>query len=325
MSSLSLGLAPFALGPSASAATLEPLVEQCQRAERLGYESVWIPESHFTGGGATPAPLLLLSAVAARTSRLALGTTSYLLPIRHPLHVAAEVAVLDRLSGGRVILGVGRGFRPALFDAFEVPRAEKRDRFEAALETMRRAWRGEAVVTGHDGEPPVTLAPLPLQQPHPPIWVAAFGPKALAQAGRLGLPYLASPMEPLARLAQNYERHREACPASVPYGELPVPVMRTVFVTRSADAERRVVTALMRQATALRQSGGRWLREVGGAEVEEFALVGEPGAIAEGIARYREAVGLTHLIARVSVPGAEPDEIEGSVELLAELCQGNVV
>ena len=302
---------------------MEPLAAQCERAERLGYHSVWIPESHFTGSGATPAPLLVLTAAAARTTRLRLGTTSYLLPIRHPLHAAAEVSVLDRLSGGRLILGVGRGFRPALFDAFSVPRREKRDRFEAALELMRRAWRGEELAES-DGDA-VTLAPRPIQQPHPPIWVAAFGPKALAQAGRLGLPYLASPMESLSRLVENYARHREACPDSVAYDELAVPVMRTVFVTRDRAAELRVHTALERQAAALASSRAAWLREAGGAGVDDTALVGEPDAVAAGIQRYREKLGVTLLIARVQVPGAEPGEVDASIELLAELGQGHGV
>jgi alkanesulfonate monooxygenase SsuD/methylene tetrahydromethanopterin reductase-like flavin-dependent oxidoreductase (luciferase family) len=324
MKALQLGLAPFALDKSGSTATLEPLVAQCTRAEQLGYHSIWIPESHFVASGATPVPLMLLAAVAARTTRLRLGTTSYLLPIRHALHVAEEVAVLDRLSGGRVILGVGRGFRPALFDAFAVPRKEKRDRFEAALDAMQRAWLGEPIVAAAEGAEPITLAPRPVQEPHPPIWVAAFGPKALAQAGRLGLPYLASPVEPLARLVENYQRHREACAAKVVYEDLSVPVMRSVFISRNHAALGRVREALVRQIRAL-GGGARWLAEASSATVDEVALVGEPQAVADRLARYREQLGVTHLIARAQVPGAAPGELDESIELLAELgCRDGV-
>jgi alkanesulfonate monooxygenase SsuD/methylene tetrahydromethanopterin reductase-like flavin-dependent oxidoreductase (luciferase family) len=124
---LELGTTPWRLEDDGSASAL---AEQGELAERLGYGSFWLPEHHFGDAGAIPAPLLLLAAVAARTTRLRIATTSFLLPVRHPIHVAEEVAVLDRLSGGRVILGVGRGFRGALFTAFHVPAAEKRDRFE---------------------------------------------------------------------------------------------------------------------------------------------------------------------------------------------------
>ena len=73
---------------------------------------------------------------------------------------------------------------------------------------MIRAWSGEPITTDGDGGEAVRLAPLPVQQPHPPIWVAAFGPKAVEQAGRLGLPYLASPIESLDALVENHARHR---------------------------------------------------------------------------------------------------------------------
>jgi len=300
------------------------LVGQAEFAERLGFQSFWLPESHFTGSSATPAPLLRLAAVAACTTRLRLATTSYLLPVRHPLHVAAEVAALDRLSDGRVILGVGRGFRPALFRAFGVPAKEKRDRFEAVLKVILAAWRGEPLTReGEAGagaeERPVVLAPLPVQQPHPPVWVAGFGPKGVAQAGRLGLPYLASPIESLAALEENYARHREALGEDRRGERLAVPVLRTLFVSRKPALLARARTALARQAAALSSVPVASVRRHAGAAVEEWALVGEPEEVAEGVRRYREKLGMSHLIARPHVPGFEPADLSASLELLASL------
>jgi alkanesulfonate monooxygenase SsuD/methylene tetrahydromethanopterin reductase-like flavin-dependent oxidoreductase (luciferase family) len=133
MSRLHVGLTPWRTDLHGAAG---PLAAQGERAESLGFDSFWLPESHFSARGALPQPLLLLAAIAARTRKLRLGTTSYLLPVRHPLQVAEDVAVLDRLSEGRVILGIGRGFRSELFTAFEVPPSEKRDRFRSALEQI---------------------------------------------------------------------------------------------------------------------------------------------------------------------------------------------
>jgi alkanesulfonate monooxygenase SsuD/methylene tetrahydromethanopterin reductase-like flavin-dependent oxidoreductase (luciferase family) len=301
---LELGVTPWRYDAAARAPLL---LEQAVRAEALGFDSFWLPESHFAGPSSNPTPLLLLAAVAATTTHLRVGTTSYLLPVRNPIQVAEEVAVLDCLSNGRVILGVGRGFRPALFAAFDLPVAEKRDRFEAALAVMRDAWEGKPVAT-EEGGGGVILSPLPVQQPHPPIWSAAFGPKALAQAGRLGLPYLASPIEPFARLVANYAAHREAlatCARPVPRD---VPVMRSVFAHPDAGARERVREGLERQISMIAQQS-RGLGRIAAASADEVAIVGEPARVADEVERYREALGITHLIVRTQLPGAEEDEI----------------
>ncbi len=316
MSRLHVGLTPWRTDLQGAA---DPLAAQGERAEALGFASFWLPESHFGARGALPQPLLLLAAIAARTRTLGLGTTSYLLPVRHPLQVAEDVAVLDRLSEGRVILGVGRGFRSDLFAAFDVPSKEKRDRFQSALEQMIRAWSGEPITTDGDGGEAVRLAPLPVQRPHPPIWVAAFGPKAVEQAGRLGLPYLASPIESLEALAENHARHRGVLSEEGRAVQLAVPVMRTVFITKDDASATRVREALGAQTAALAASRAAAIRRSAQADVSSFALVGSAAEVEDGIARYREALGMTHLIARVQVPGAEPAEIEGALEQLAEL------
>jgi alkanesulfonate monooxygenase SsuD/methylene tetrahydromethanopterin reductase-like flavin-dependent oxidoreductase (luciferase family) len=313
--SLEIGITPWRYDAAAPARLL---VDQATRAESLGFHSFWLPESHFTGPGSNPSPLLLLAAVAACTERLKIATTSYLLPVRHPLQVAEEVAVLDCLSNGRVILGVGRGFRTALFAAYDLPVKEKRDRFEAALAVMRDAWEGKPVATEEEGGG-VILSPLPVQQPHPPIWAAAFGPKALAQAGRLGLPYIASPIEPFERLLANYAAHREALEGCEGPRPLDVPVMRTLFAHTNAGARDRVREGLERQASVMARTASSAIRRVAMASVEEWALVGEPAEVADGVARYREELGVTHLIARTQMPGAEESETLASLEHVAEL------
>lgn len=292
------------------------IVAQAERAEALGLGSFWLPEHHFSAAASLPAPLLLLAAAAARTARIRLATTSYLLPVRHPLHAAAEVAVLDHLCGGRLILGLGRGFDPSLFAAFEVPAAEKRQRFERILEQMRRAWRGEPVawVAAEDAGPlqrPVRLSPLPLQQPHPPLWVAAFGPRAIEQAGRLGLPYLASPLEPLAVLESNWARHREAAERAG-HGPSPVvPVMRAVFVGRSRARIAEVRDELRRVAERAARSGRRGARPR--AEPDDWALVGELEEVRDRSQAYRERIGMTHLIASAYWAELAPGEREASL------------
>ena len=299
--------------------TAEQFARQAERAEALGLDSFWLPEFHFDEGVPLPQPLLPLAAVAARTRRLRIGTGSYLLPIRHPVQAAEEVAVLDRLSAGRVILGVGRGYRAGLFDAFDVAAKEKRDRFERALDTMVAAWAGEPV--GREEEDrAVQLVPRPVQEPHPPIWIAAFGPRALEQAGRLALPYFASPIESMEALDRNFARFREAWAAAGTASPAEAPIMRTTFISRDRARLRAARERLAQQAASLARSPVDAIRRGAGVRPDDWALVGEPEAVRERIEDYRERFAMTHLVAsRTRLPGLEPGDFERSLEHLAAL------
>ena len=315
-----IGITPWDLG---SDHTADWLGEQGAFAEALGFDSFFLPENHFTGRGAVPEPLMLLAAVAARTSRILLGTTSLLLPVRHPIQTAEQVAVLDRLSGGRVLLGLGRGYQPALYDAFDVSLKDKRRKFDACLALMIRAWRGESVSTR---EGSVVLSPLPVQQPHPPLWVAAFGPKALAQAGRLGLPYLASPMESLDVLRTNYAALAEAAVANAHPVPQVVPVMRSVFVSEDASTIARVRVLLDNVPNVGPNSGpnsgpnGGVVVRRADAQLDDWAIIGTPAEVRARIMCYQRDVGMTHLIAtRLRVAGMEHATLRRSLALLAEI------
>ena len=292
--------------------TAAGLAAQARQAEALGLHSFWVPESHFDSG-AIPEPLMLLAAAAAETSRLRLATTSFLLPLRNPLQAAEQVAVLDQLSHGRVILGVGRGYAPRVLHAFDVNPRDKRSLFQSSLERMIQAWSGAPVTVNEAGAESVILDPLPVQKPHPPVWVAAFGPKALTQAGGLGLPYLASPVEPLELLARNYQRHVAAGRDAGRAPPVEVPVMRALFVTDDGRETARVREAMQEQA----RLAGR-LPE--GAAVEDWSIVGEAGYVRERVDEYRQRLGVTHLIiARLRITGLDDERVTRSVARAAEI------
>lgn len=289
--------------------TAAELAEQGEIAEAMGFHSFWLPESHFTEPMAIPSPLMILTAVASRTSRIRLGSTSYLLPIRHPIQAAEEVAVLDRLSNGRVILGVGRGYRNALFTTFDVPARDKRKQFKQNLEIMINAWRGEPIAF-EDNEP-VYLAPRPVQQPHPPLWVAAFGPLAIKQAGTLGLPYLASPAETMDALVSKYARHREFAIESRQDRIDTIPVMRTLFISDNRRIADRARENLAREAVHRMRDPG--------SNLEQWAIIGDTSYAKDKLAEYIERLNVTHLIARGRIPGIEHQEQIRSLESLAAI------
>ncbi|GAB5450588.1 MAG: LLM class flavin-dependent oxidoreductase [Halioglobus sp.] len=277
----------------------DSLCVQAEQAELMGFHSFWLPENHFGAKRSIPAPLTLLAAVAARTQHLKLGCTSYLLPIRNPILAAEEVAVLDQLSGGRLILGVGRGMQPAMFRAFAVDASQKRKLFAHNLDIMRRAWRGESLGTDDKGDP-IRLSPLPVQRPEPPVWVAAFGPLALQQVAGLGLPYLASPVESIDSLEQNYTRHREQVAAAGHPPVSEVPVMRGVFVADDAAQLKSARTGLLQTLPP----------GIDESVIDDIALIGDRVTVRDKLIEYRERLGLTLLIVRAGVPG-----LSGEVQL----------
>ena len=304
---LKIGLTPWDFS-SLSAVSLS---QQAVLAESLGYSSFWLPESHFNSH-AIPDPLLLLAAVAANTREIRLATTSYLLPLRNPLLAAEQVAVLDRLSGGRVILGVGRGYSRETLKAFAIDPGVKRELFEWAYGLMLKAWRGDAVSLQEDGSAAVEVWPRPLQQPHPEVWVAAFGPKALDQAGRLGLPYLASPIETFDDLTLNVARHDAALAAGGHAPSTVRPIMRTVFMSNSPTT---IQTLRERLATISLPVGLKT-----SPQVDDWAILGDAHYVADKIVAYRETFGMSHLIVtRLRVEGVAANELQESVVQIAKL------
>ena len=175
----------------------DKLVARAELAEQLGYESFWITEHHFHWfGGAHANPLVALAAMAARTRKIRLGTAVTLLPYRHPLLVAEEMACLDNLSHGRLDFGVGRGFFKIEYDGLGISMAESRPRFEESLDIIRRAWtEPEVTYKGQFWQfEDVELVPKPVQKPHPPIWMAAtVTPESFTNIGRKGLPIMIVP------------------------------------------------------------------------------------------------------------------------------------
>ena len=314
---LAVGLA---VGGASTAEDWRRTFDWVDRAEALGLHSVWLPEGHFWKG-ATASPLVALAAFAARTRRLRLATTSLLLPIHHPLRVAEEVAALDALSAGRVILGVGRGFREPLFSGFGIDSSAKRVRFDEALDAILRAWAGEAIAlegdhfaTLHGREVRACLRPV--QRPHPPLAVAAFGRKGLLQAARRGLPYLASPVETLETIAENLAFHAEHLPAHFDLAQRVVPVMRTLHAARTDAEARRVLDALSSETRRLTGRVPRAIARAAEARPDERAVVGTISQVTDTLAHYRERLGLDLLVIPATAPGASHAERLASFERL---------
>jgi alkanesulfonate monooxygenase SsuD/methylene tetrahydromethanopterin reductase-like flavin-dependent oxidoreductase (luciferase family) len=146
-------------------------LEVCEEADALGCHSIWLSEHHLFDDGYLPQPLTFAAAVAARTKHARIGTAIVIAPIHHPVDLAEQAAIVDIVSGGRLDLGLGAGYRGPEFALYGAELATRYAATDDCARELRRLWD---VVT-----------PRPAQ-PRPPIWMGYQGPKGARRAGLLG-------------------------------------------------------------------------------------------------------------------------------------------
>jgi alkanesulfonate monooxygenase SsuD/methylene tetrahydromethanopterin reductase-like flavin-dependent oxidoreductase (luciferase family) len=174
----------------------QEILEQVALGEELGFECFWLTEHHFIPyGGLVPNPAVMLSAVAARTSRMRVGSAISILPIHHPVKVAEDYAMVDVVSGGRLEFGMGRGNAAPEYGVFGAKPEDSRARFEEAADVVVKAWANERF--SHEGThwqfDGITLYPQTVQRPHPPIWVAGTSVDTMRWAGLHGYDIMTVP------------------------------------------------------------------------------------------------------------------------------------
>ena len=181
------------------------LIAEATEADRLGFNTVWLAEVHFAPRfSVMPTPLLLLAAIAERTTNIRLGMAVNLMPLHHPIRLAEEVATLDVLSGGRVEFGAGRGAFPLNYRGYGVEMADSRALFQDGLETIKAAWT--------DTLPDeIKVVPRPIQRPFPPIRLAANSADTFTFAGANRYPIFAGgPVNPIPVLAERLKIYDDA-------------------------------------------------------------------------------------------------------------------
>ena len=186
-------------------------------AEACGFESVFVVEHHFTGFGQVSATLNLLSWIGARTTTIRLGTAVIVLPWHNPVLLAEQAATLDLLSGGRLDLGVGKGYRHNEFASFRIPMEEAEPRFEEAIDLITRAWTSEARFT-HAGRfwqfDDIVVEPPTRQKPHPPFWQAAGHPESIRKVAARGHNLLLDQFASIDETIRRFEIYRTAMQAN---------------------------------------------------------------------------------------------------------------
>jgi probable F420-dependent oxidoreductase len=179
-------------GPRTHAQEYREIIDLVRLAETIGFDSAWVSEHHGSSDGYMSSLLPTLAAFAAATERIELGTGVMLAPFHHPLRLAEDAATVDLLSGGRLLLGLGLGWREEEFRMFGVPVAERVRRTVETVDILRKAWTGERF--SHDGKAfsfdQVKVTPKPAREGGPPIYLAGSAEPAIRRAGGLADGYI---------------------------------------------------------------------------------------------------------------------------------------
>lgn len=165
----------------------EEITREIKEAEKAGFDGIFLTEHHQQSNGYLSSPLTILAWIAEIT-KAALGTSILLLPLYHPVRVAEDVAIIDNLSGGRVILGVGMGWARVDFEAFGILLKERVSRMNESLEVLVKAWTQDIFSFNgkHFSLRGLSIHPRPVQKPHPPLWIGGSSDNSLMRAVSYG-------------------------------------------------------------------------------------------------------------------------------------------
>ena len=300
------------------------LIELAELAERFEFDGLWINEEHFQGsfleveGRRCLSPLILASAILARTERIRVGFSVLLLPLHHPIRLAEEIATLDVLSNGRVDFGISRGGNKRYLQAYGLPEDNLDGRFHNCLESILRAWCDQPV---DFGETKQSVEPKPVQRPHPPIFVGTNTSATVQWTARCGHTLMCHGISSPANSRRLVREFGDAGgnPANIPFG-------RFVYVSDNDERARQelwpvILNLTRRLGTIAAKGAGAFLTEI---ELEpevfyrDMVIAGGPETCAAKIEALRSELGINYLNALSAFFGFLPvNLLRRSLDLLA--------
>lgn len=304
-------------------------LNEITQLDQLGYDHVWLTEHHFVDDGYNPAVLPAAAAIAARTSRIRIGTFVLLLPFHNPVRVAEDAICVDILSNGRFDLGVGQGYRAEEFTALNIARRERSARMAEGIELIHRLFTEREVdfqgkYTQVSG---ITLFPRPVQSSGPPIWLGCRTAKATERAARMGFNLMGTlgpdPAIPYRANLKEFGRNPD---------EYKIAQLRAVYVAPTADQAWEEAAPHLHY---MMMNYGQWLAEANDAEGDKAVweisspaqlrespiapglMIGTPDEVARKIDRFRTEYACTDFIMATQFPGLDPLKATRSFELFA--------
>ena len=321
---MKFGIFPIEGGP-----TWDGVVEQCQLAENVGFESCWVNDHQATeGDNYWPSPLMRLTSIATATEKLELVTSVLILPLYHPLHVAQGSAMLDQISNGRFTLGVGLGYVEKEFEAFGVPMNERAGRLIEGVQFLDKFLSAEDPISFEcpffevdEWEP----LPETVQDPRPPIWIGGWGDKQIARSVKFSDAWVPGVVASLSVVEDRKELQQEVAEKEgVDWDSMEHPLMREAVIAETEEEvmERKEYV----HTTYLDEYGGEFSHPLMDADsVEDFHeladdrfIYGTPEQVIDQIEAIRERFPLDHLTLRFHHSGMPADLVEDQIRLFGE-------
>ena len=307
--------------PRTIQAFYEEMLEQVKLGEALGYDVFWVAEHHFHEYGVIPNPAIFLAAAARESKSIRLGSAVAVLPFQHPLRSAEDYAMVDILSGGRLVFGVGSGYLKHEFEGFHVDPGEKRDRFDENLAVIRQAWTGEAFSRegrfNHIEDTRINLRPL--QQPAPEIYVAVLRKEVAYHVGRAGAKMMSVPyatVDDLSECGEIVEQYNQGWRESGAAGDPPeIAFCFHAYVAESDAAARAEAETAFDNYVRTRLYG----KSAGWKEITErrYCLFGSRDTVVERLAEMR-GLGITHVMLLVNFGGLAHQRVCDTMRIFAE-------
>lgn len=315
-------------------------LDEIEMADELGFDSVWLAEHHFSTYGILGNPLSYGMAIAERTKRITIGTAVLVLPFYDPVRLAEDIAALDVLSRGRVVIGVGRGYQPKEFAGFRISLDESKQRYTEVLDILRLAlseenWSYEGKIFKYEN---MTTYPRPYTPGGPLLMQGTVSPESFAERGRIGEPIITSPsFTPLGLMKRNFDLYRTSMSENGhDLSGIDLPFMQQVWCGNETDGLTQAASA----ALEYYRSVGKVIpgsNEALEAERDYYEKVakniklltleqtlthggnfGTPERVVDTIRQLRDQLGISHYIGWFRIPTLDRDVALKSMELFAK-------
>lgn len=331
------GIGPFSMrkhpeNPISHSEIYRQALKQVTLAEEVNFDSVWIAEHHFLEDGFCPSSIVTASAMAAITKRIKIGTCALLLPLHNAVRVAEDAAVVDNISNGRFILGIGMGYNKEEFDGFGIPMNQRPSRLEEGIDVIVKSWTEENF--SYEGKryrfSNLNVTPKPVQTPHIPIYIGAIEEPAIRRVGKLGYPLLIGPIRTIQSIRDAISIYNDAArKAGNNPNDTQHILIREVCIAenrkKAKEEEDRFLESRYKFYFGLGARPlvrGKQITSLDDPLLEYFAedrfIIGDPENCIKEINRYRDELGINYITCLMALPAATDETISRCIELFGK-------